>query len=144
MIHRKRAPQGCRQPSIGESFPSLRVAISGCAGNIRTCSSNVTQMMLSAIVEAKHKRKSCVWRLKSGWRNAGCDCIRTKTKIVYCKDANRRELPGATFDFLGYTFRPRLAINRRGEHFVSFIPASARKLPSKCGDACAPGDCMAQ
>ena len=30
-----------------------------------------------------------------------------KTKIVYCKDANRRgEYPVRSFDFLGYTFRP--------------------------------------
>jgi len=60
--------------------------------NIRTCSSNVTQMMLSAIVEAKHKRKSCVWRLKSGWRNAGCDCIRTRPRSSTAKTQTEREL----------------------------------------------------
>lgn len=47
-----------------------------------------------------------------------------KTKLVYCKDSNR---PGSaaeeSFDFLGYTFRPRRARNRRGEYFVSFSPA---------------------
>lgn len=51
-----------------------------------------------------------------------------KTKIVYCKDANR---PGRArvekFDFLGFTFRPRRARNRKGQLFVSFSPAvSAR------------------
>jgi hypothetical protein len=47
-----------------------------------------------------------------------------KTKIVYCKDANRRgENPSRTFDFLGYTFRPRSASNRTGKRFVSFLPA---------------------
>jgi RNA-directed DNA polymerase len=31
-----------------------------------------------------------------------------KTKVVYCKDANRLEqYPERSFDFLGYTFRPR-------------------------------------
>jgi len=39
--------------------------------------------------------------------------------------------PERTFDFLGYTFRPRLAINRRGEHFVSFIPAVSKKAAVK-------------
>ena len=30
-----------------------------------------------------------------------------KTRIVYCKDANRRgSYPDQRFDFLGYTFRP--------------------------------------
>ena len=47
-----------------------------------------------------------------------------KTKIVYCKDANRQaEYPVQQFDFLGYTFRPRRAMNRKGSLFVSFVPA---------------------
>jgi group II intron reverse transcriptase/maturase len=47
-----------------------------------------------------------------------------KTKIVYCKDANRHEqYPNQKFDFLGYTFRPRSAKNQNGELFVSFAPA---------------------
>jgi len=51
-----------------------------------------------------------------------------KTKIVYCKDANRREdYPGQKFDFLGYTFRPRIAKERSGRFFVSFIPAISNK-----------------
>ncbi len=48
----------------------------------------------------------------------------TKTCIVYCKDDDR---PGEgerdQFDFLGYSFQPRLAKNRRGKFFVSFLPA---------------------
>src|SRR5712692_6191103 len=47
-----------------------------------------------------------------------------KTRVVYCKDANRLgENPECTFDFLGYTFRPRSASNRNGKRFVSFLPA---------------------
>ena len=53
-----------------------------------------------------------------------------KTKSVFCQDTNR---PGQSehisFDFLGYTFRGRLARGRRG-YFVSFSPAislNARK-----------------
>jgi len=42
--------------------------------------------------EAKHKRKSCVWRLKSGWRNAGCDCIRTRPRSSTAKTQTEREL----------------------------------------------------
>jgi RNA-directed DNA polymerase len=51
-----------------------------------------------------------------------------KTKIVYCKDSNRKaSYPIEQFDFLGFTFRPRKAKNRRGEYFVSFSPAISRK-----------------
>jgi RNA-directed DNA polymerase len=47
-----------------------------------------------------------------------------KTRIVYCKDADRRDTHEVTsFTFLGYTFRPRLAKNKWGKHFVSFLPA---------------------
>lgn len=46
-----------------------------------------------------------------------------KTRIVYCKDDDRRgEYPETRFDFLGYTFRPRRAKNRYGKFFVSFTP----------------------
>lgn len=48
-----------------------------------------------------------------------------KTKIVYCKDANRRgEAEHTSFDFLGYTFRGRMARGPRG-YFISFAPAIA-------------------
>jgi len=53
-----------------------------------------------------------------------------KTKIVFCQDTNRRgEAEHTSFDFLGYTFRGRLA-KGRGGYFVSFSPAisvTARK-----------------
>jgi len=55
-----------------------------------------------------------------------------KTKIVYCKDANRRgTYPYRAFDFLGFTFRPRLAKSRAGVYFVSFIPAVSLKAAKK-------------
>ena len=51
-----------------------------------------------------------------------------KTKVVYCKDANRPgEYPEWSFDFLGYTFRPRVARNHYGKRFVGFIPAVSKK-----------------
>ncbi len=51
-----------------------------------------------------------------------------KTKIVYCKDANRRgSYSVQQFDFLGYTFRPRRSRNRAGRLFVSFAPAVSSK-----------------
>jgi hypothetical protein len=46
-----------------------------------------------------------------------------KTKIVYCKDDDRRgHYPVMSFDFLGYTFRPRRSKNRWGKYFVNFTP----------------------
>src|SRR3984957_16155259 len=55
-----------------------------------------------------------------------------KTKIVYCKDANRSgQYLERSFDFLGYTFRPREAVNRKGERFTAFIPAVSNKAVKK-------------
>ena len=47
-----------------------------------------------------------------------------KTRVVYCKDDDRRgTYPDHSFDFLGYTFRPRRSKNRWGKFFISFTPA---------------------
>jgi RNA-directed DNA polymerase len=47
-----------------------------------------------------------------------------KTRIVYCKDSDRTgSHEHEQFDFLGYTFRPRLARSKSGKKFVSFLPA---------------------
>ena len=51
-----------------------------------------------------------------------------KTKIVYCKDANRRDSHEHTaFTFLGYTFRARGARTRTGTIFTSFAPAISKE-----------------
>lgn len=51
-----------------------------------------------------------------------------KTKTVYCKDADRKgSHENERFDFLGFTFRPRLSKNKRGKHFVNFTPAISNK-----------------
>jgi RNA-directed DNA polymerase len=51
-----------------------------------------------------------------------------KTKIIYCKDDDRRgDHEHTNFDFLGYTFRPRRAKNYRGKLFISFLPGVSTK-----------------
>lgn len=51
-----------------------------------------------------------------------------KTKIVYCKDANRSDKwDNISFDFLGYTFQPRLVRDKERKFFVSFSPAISTK-----------------
>lgn len=55
----------------------------------------------------------------------GLEMHPAKTKIVYCKDNNRRgNYPNVSFDFLGYCFRPRRAENKRTKQvFCNFLPA---------------------
>ena len=59
----------------------------------------------------------------------------TKTKIVYCKDGQRKgSYPQTRFDFLGYTFRQRKVKNgKHNKMFVGFTPAvSKTALKSMC------------
>jgi RNA-directed DNA polymerase len=51
-----------------------------------------------------------------------------KTKIVYCKDSKRTEnFECCSFNFLGFTFRPRSTRNQKGQFFISFSPAVSQK-----------------
>lgn len=51
-----------------------------------------------------------------------------KSRIVYCKDDDRRgRYEHTSFDFLGYTFRPRRSKNRYGKYFINFTPAVSNK-----------------
>ncbi len=60
-------------------------------------------------------------------RECGLDLHPKKTKIVYCRDANRRgKYPNTQFVFLGYVFRGRLAKSGTGKYFNSFSPAVSR------------------
>lgn len=60
-------------------------------------------------------------------RSCGLELHPDKTKIVYCRDSNRRKhYPNIQFDFLGYVFRGRLAKSKQGKYFNSFSPAVSR------------------
>ena len=51
-----------------------------------------------------------------------------KTRIVYCKDNNRRgDFPCTEFTFLGFTFRPRGAKDKHGVIFTAFLPAISKQ-----------------
>jgi RNA-directed DNA polymerase len=65
-----------------------------------------------------------------------------KTRMVYCKDANRSgSHEHEQFTFLGYTFRPRVALGRGGETFVSFSPAISNDAAKKTGQRSGAGGC---
>jgi len=56
-----------------------------------------------------------------------------KTKVAYCKDANRRgQSEHTSFDFLGYGFRGRVARGPRG-YFTSFSPAMSATAKKAVG-----------
>ncbi|MBW9147126.1 group II intron reverse transcriptase/maturase [Clostridium sp. CM027] len=65
-------------------------------------------------------------RLQERFEEYGLQLNLDKTKIVYCKDDDRKgDYPNISFDFLGYTFKPRGAKSKYGKYFTSFLPAIA-------------------
>ena len=62
--------------------------------------------------------------LESRFKECNLELHPEKTRIIYCKDEDRRkEYSQTSFDFLGFTFRPRRSKNRWGKPFINFSPA---------------------
>ena len=73
----------------------------------------------------QHAQHDAGRRSRSGWRSAGLE-LNPSGRPASC---TARTTTGSgsyehtSFDFLGYTFRPRLSRSRFGKHFVNFSPA---------------------
>jgi RNA-directed DNA polymerase len=67
-------------------------------------------------------------QLETRFMECGLEMHPDKTKIAYCKDSNRRrDYQNTSFDFLGFTFRPREAKNQANNlRFTSFTPAVSK------------------
>lgn len=77
-----------------------------------------------SLKQAKYLKR----RLQKRFADFGLELNEEKTRIVYCKDDDRRgNHEHTSFDFLGYTFRPRQAKNKYGKFFTSFLPAMGEK-----------------
>ncbi len=76
---------------------------------------------------SKRQANFVMLRIVSRFQECGLEINPDKSRIVYCKDANRREKHEAVcFDFLGFTFRPRRCVSeKRGVH-PNFLPAISR------------------
>ena len=89
-----------------------------------------------AVVHCASRQQAEMLRAAIGQRmvDVGLRLHPDKTRIVYCKDSNRRgDYDAISFTFLGYTFQPRKARNARKQvRFTSFLPAMSReKLTEK-------------
>jgi len=67
-------------------------------------------------------------KLGARLRECGLELHPEKTRVVYCWDVNRQGTHSTTqFTFLGYTFRPRKAVDKYGRVYVNFSPAVSRE-----------------
>lgn len=80
-----------------------------------------------AVIHCVSERQARLVRAAVARRLAavGLELHPDKTRIVYCKDSNRRgTYEQVSFTFCGYTFRPRKAYNKhRHVAFTGFMPA---------------------
>ena len=82
------------------------------------------------VAHCRSKRQAEELHISLGERFLACglELNPAKTRIVYCKDDDRKgNWPVTAFDFLGYTFRPRRSKSRYGKYFVNFTPAVSNK-----------------
>jgi RNA-directed DNA polymerase len=67
-------------------------------------------------------------KIRNRFLEVGLELHPDKTRIVYCKDINRREsYPDISYTFLGYTFRPRKSKDKYGRIYENFLPAVSRE-----------------
>ena len=78
--------------------------------------------------ETEQQAQQLLCELKQRFGECGLELHPIKTKIVYCKDGSRKgKYPNTSFDFLGYTFRPRVCKNSKlNKLFVGFSPAVSK------------------
>jgi RNA-directed DNA polymerase len=76
----------------------------------------------------EQQAKQLLLILQQRFKECGLELHPDKTKIVYCKDAQRkRKYSKIEFDFLGYTFRQRsVRNNKQNRMFVGFNPAVSK------------------
>src|ERR1700689_5901976 len=92
---------------------------------VLTSRSSATRM--TPFVIAKSAEEAQVLWSALADRFAACKLVLhpEKTKIVYCKDANRRDdFPNRSFDFLGFMFRARKTMWQGGIRAHGFMPAA--------------------
>ena len=91
-------------------------SIRGWPGTSRAARSSATPTMPSCTARAGGRRRMCWPGSPRGWKRWGLRLHPDKTRIVYCKDSNRRgEHEHTSFTFLGFAFRPREARRKDGE-----------------------------
>jgi RNA-directed DNA polymerase len=82
--------------------------------------------------DSHHQARQVLAAIANRMEQVGLRLHPDKTKVVYCKDGNRRGLHEHTsFTFLGFTFRARKARNKAGKNFTNFLPAISKDALKK-------------
>ncbi len=121
-------PQGgCVSPLLANLFLHyvLDVWVARTMRSVRIC-----RYADDAVIHCKSEVQAqlVLRKVKARLRECALELHPEKSRIVYCRDINRPEAyPVTEFTFLGYTFRPRKAVDKYGRIYVNFAPAVSRE-----------------
>lgn len=74
--------------------------------------------------KSHRQAKYVLKRIETRFKECGLTIHPEKSGIIYCKDRNRKDnYARISFDFLGYTFRPRRCVDKQGRLHPNFLPA---------------------
>ena len=108
----------------GQPVPPLRVRSVAGPGVPGRSASSATRTTQWCTARTEAQARLVLAAITERMAQVGLELHPDKTRIVYCKDADRRgSHEHERFNFLGYTFRPRLSKSKHGHHFVNFSPA---------------------
>ena len=85
-----------------------------------------------AVLHCKSRRQAeyVLDRIRERFQACNLELHPGKTRIVYCKDINRTEAnPDIQFTFLGYTFRPRKAVDKYGRVYRELLTGGQPRRP---------------
>jgi group II intron reverse transcriptase/maturase len=89
------------------------------------------------VIRTRSMEQSCfiLDKLKVRLKEYSLEIHPEKTRIVYCYQTarffkERKDIP-VSFDFLGFTFKPRICEKSNGEKFWGFRPATSKKSQKK-------------
>lgn len=92
------------------------------------------------VIHCKHFKEALrlLEALKLRLKACKLEAHKEKTKIVYCKRNQKQHPPFKvlyrSFDFLGFTFKTRLARTKRGRFQLVFTPSMSRKAIKRVGE----------
>ncbi len=90
-----------------------------------------------AVLHCKSKRQAdyVLDRIRERFHACKLELHPGKTRIVYCQDINRTgDHPDIQFTFLGYTFRPRKAVDKYGRVYVNISWGEPRRPQGHAAD----------
>jgi group II intron reverse transcriptase/maturase len=85
------------------------------------------------VVHCKHIKDALrlLEAIKERFKTCKLEVNRDKTKIVYCRRNQKKQPPFKVhyqkFDFLGFTFKPRIVKTEKGKEMLGFTPAISQK-----------------